>query len=227
MARPARPHPRGGVAREELRGCAAVQSHGRRARARGREPLPHPRLPARRPEPRVAHARTWRRSRARTGWTRSRGWAQTSPGRSTNTSEIRARPRHRPATRREVPAGVVDAHERAGHRAEDGDASACAQGITDVDRLEKARARRASCAALPGIQAQTEQNILRGIPLVRGGQARMPLGRALPHRPRARPRRSRRVPGVKDDRARRLHPSRPRDGRRHRPARHLRPCRAR
>ncbi|HEX9822232.1 MAG TPA: DNA polymerase/3'-5' exonuclease PolX [Methylomirabilota bacterium] len=53
------------------------------------------------------------------------------------------------------------------------------QGITDVDRLEKA-ARAGRLRGLPGIQARTEQSILRGIVLVRGGQARMPLGRALP-----------------------------------------------
>jgi DNA polymerase (family 10) len=53
------------------------------------------------------------------------------------------------------------------------------RGITDVDRLEKA-ARAGLLRGLPGIQAKTEQGILRGIALVRSGQARMPLGRALP-----------------------------------------------
>jgi DNA polymerase (family 10) len=53
------------------------------------------------------------------------------------------------------------------------------EGITDVDRLEKA-ARAGRLRGLPGIQARTEQSILRGIAVVRGGQARMPLGRALP-----------------------------------------------
>jgi DNA polymerase (family 10) len=53
------------------------------------------------------------------------------------------------------------------------------KGITDVDRLEKT-ARAGRLRGLPGIQARTEQSILRGIALVRGGQARMPLGRALP-----------------------------------------------
>ncbi len=53
------------------------------------------------------------------------------------------------------------------------------KGITDVDRLDKA-ARAGRLRGLPGIQARTEQSILRGIALVRGGQARMPLGRALP-----------------------------------------------
>jgi len=53
------------------------------------------------------------------------------------------------------------------------------KGITDVDRLEKA-ARAGRLRGLPGIQARTEESILHGIALVRGGQARMPLGRALP-----------------------------------------------
>jgi len=53
------------------------------------------------------------------------------------------------------------------------------KGITDVDRLEKA-ARAGRLRGLPGIQARAEQSILRGIALVRGGQARMPLGWALP-----------------------------------------------
>jgi DNA polymerase (family 10) len=53
------------------------------------------------------------------------------------------------------------------------------KGITDVDRLEKA-ARAGRLRGLPGIQARTEQSILRGVELIRGGQARRPLGRALP-----------------------------------------------
>ena len=51
--------------------------------------------------------------------------------------------------------------------------------ITGIDQLEK-RARKGGLRGLPGIQAKTEQNILKGIRLVRGGQERMPLGRALP-----------------------------------------------
>ena len=51
--------------------------------------------------------------------------------------------------------------------------------ITDIRQLEK-RASRGGLRGLPGIQAKTEQNILKGIRLVRGGQERMPLGHALP-----------------------------------------------
>ena len=53
------------------------------------------------------------------------------------------------------------------------------EGITGIDELDK-RARAGGLRGLPGIQAKTEQNILKGIRLVRGGQERMPLGRALP-----------------------------------------------
>ncbi|HXJ33444.1 MAG TPA: DNA polymerase/3'-5' exonuclease PolX [Candidatus Eisenbacteria bacterium] len=53
------------------------------------------------------------------------------------------------------------------------------KGITGIDRLEKA-ARAGRLRGLPGIQAKTEQSILRGIALVRSGEARMLLGRALP-----------------------------------------------
>jgi DNA polymerase (family 10) len=51
--------------------------------------------------------------------------------------------------------------------------------ITGIDQLER-RARKGGLRGLPGIQAKTEQNILKGIQLVRGGQERMPLGHALP-----------------------------------------------
>lgn len=53
------------------------------------------------------------------------------------------------------------------------------EGITGVDRLERV-ARAGRLRGLRGIQARTEANILKGVALVRGGQARMPLGRALP-----------------------------------------------
>jgi len=53
------------------------------------------------------------------------------------------------------------------------------EGITGVGRLE-ALARAGKLRGLPGIQAKTEQNILRGIEVVRKGQERMALGKALP-----------------------------------------------
>jgi DNA polymerase (family 10) len=51
--------------------------------------------------------------------------------------------------------------------------------VTDLGQLETL-ARAGKLRGLPGIQAKTEQNLLKGIALVRRGQARMPLGRALP-----------------------------------------------
>jgi DNA polymerase (family 10) len=51
--------------------------------------------------------------------------------------------------------------------------------ITGIGQLERL-ARKGGLRGLPGIQARTEQNILKGIRLVRGGQERMPLGHALP-----------------------------------------------
>ncbi len=53
------------------------------------------------------------------------------------------------------------------------------QRVTTLDRLEEL-ARAGKLRGRHGIQAKTEANILKGIALVRGGQARMPLGRALP-----------------------------------------------
>lgn len=53
------------------------------------------------------------------------------------------------------------------------------QHIKGIGQLEKL-AIKGRLRGLPGIQAKTEQNILKGIRLVRGGQERMPLGHALP-----------------------------------------------
>lgn len=51
--------------------------------------------------------------------------------------------------------------------------------ITDLDGLEAA-ARDGKIRALPGMQAKSEVNILRGIEFLRRGQGRTPLGVALP-----------------------------------------------
>jgi DNA polymerase (family 10) len=53
------------------------------------------------------------------------------------------------------------------------------EGVTGIARLE-ALAKAGKLRGLPGIQAKTETNILAGIAVVRKGQERMPLGRALP-----------------------------------------------
>jgi DNA polymerase (family 10) len=52
-------------------------------------------------------------------------------------------------------------------------------GVHDVAKLEEL-AKAGRLKGLPGIQAKTEANILKGIAVVRQGQARMLLGRALP-----------------------------------------------
>ena len=53
------------------------------------------------------------------------------------------------------------------------------EGVTTLERLEKL-ALAGKLRGREGIQAKTEANILRGIALVRAGQERMALGRALP-----------------------------------------------
>ena len=52
-------------------------------------------------------------------------------------------------------------------------------GVTGLGKLER-MARAGKLRGLRGIQAKTEQNILKGIAIVRAGQERMPLGTALP-----------------------------------------------
>ena len=52
-------------------------------------------------------------------------------------------------------------------------------GITDIDELEKAAAAH-HLAGIPGIQNKTEENILKGIAMVKHGLERHPLGRLLP-----------------------------------------------
>jgi DNA polymerase (family 10) len=51
--------------------------------------------------------------------------------------------------------------------------------VKSVDELEAA-VRKGKLAGLPGIQKKTEENILKGIELIKRGAERRPLGRALP-----------------------------------------------
>ncbi len=53
------------------------------------------------------------------------------------------------------------------------------EGVTSLRRLEEL-ARAGKLRGLPGIRAKTEGNILKGIAVVKKGQERMPLGKALP-----------------------------------------------
>ena len=83
------------------------------------------------------------------------------------------------ALRREVPTGLADLMSVPGVGPKTARLLHERLKLTDLAQLE-ALARAGKLRGLPGIQAKTEQNLLRGIALVRGGQARMPLGRALP-----------------------------------------------
>ena len=83
------------------------------------------------------------------------------------------------AAKRGIPAGVVDLMNVPGIGPKTAKLLYENEGITTLDRLENL-ARAGKLRGLHGIQAKTESTILKGIELVRGGQGRMPLGRALP-----------------------------------------------
>lgn len=51
--------------------------------------------------------------------------------------------------------------------------------VTDIDTLEKL-AREHKLSGLPGIKGKTEENILKGIEMVKRGMERKPLGKVLP-----------------------------------------------
>ncbi len=78
-----------------------------------------------------------------------------------------------------VPAGVVELMNVPGVGPKTAKLLYRREHVTGIDQLETL-ARAGKLRGLRGIQARTEENILKGIALVRGGQARMPLGRALP-----------------------------------------------
>lgn len=81
--------------------------------------------------------------------------------------------------RREVPAGLADLMGVPGVGPKTAKLLHDRLKVTGLGQLETL-ARAGKLRGLPGIQAKTEQNLLKGIALVRRGQARMPLGRALP-----------------------------------------------
>jgi DNA polymerase (family 10) len=83
------------------------------------------------------------------------------------------------AARKGVPRGVVELMNVPGIGPKTAKLLFEQEGVTTLDRLEKL-ARAGKLRGRHGIQARTEVNILKGIALVRGGRARMPLGRALP-----------------------------------------------
>ena len=81
--------------------------------------------------------------------------------------------------RREMPAGLADLMGVPGVGPKTAKLLHDRLKVTDLGQLETL-ARAGKLRGLPGIQAKTEQNLIKGIALVRRGQARMPLGRALP-----------------------------------------------
>jgi DNA polymerase (family 10) len=83
------------------------------------------------------------------------------------------------AARRGVPDGVVDLMSVPGIGPKTAKVLYEEQGVTSLARLE-ALAKAGKLRGLPGIQAKTEANILKGITVVKSGQERMPIGHALP-----------------------------------------------
>jgi DNA polymerase (family 10) len=80
---------------------------------------------------------------------------------------------------KEVPRGVVELMSVPGLGPKTAKMLYDKAGVRDVAKLE-ALARAGQLRGLPGIQAKTEANILKGIGVIKRGQERMPLGRALP-----------------------------------------------
>ena len=80
---------------------------------------------------------------------------------------------------KEIPRGVVELMNVPGVGPKTAKLLHDKAGIRDVAGLE-ALARAGQLQGLPGIKAKTETNILKGIALIKKGQERMPLGRALP-----------------------------------------------
>jgi DNA polymerase (family 10) len=80
---------------------------------------------------------------------------------------------------KEIPPGVVELMRVPGVGPKTAKLLHDKAGVRDVAALE-ALATAGRLQGLPGIKARTEANILKGIAVVRKGQERMPLGRALP-----------------------------------------------
>ncbi|HEX7629730.1 MAG TPA: DNA polymerase/3'-5' exonuclease PolX [Candidatus Methylomirabilis sp.] len=80
--------------------------------------------------------------------------------------------------RREIPAGVVELMHI--HSVGPKTAKLLYEqvGVDSVEKLEEL-AKEHKLAGVPGIQAKTEENILKGIAVWRGGRERTPLGAAL------------------------------------------------
>jgi DNA polymerase (family X) len=83
------------------------------------------------------------------------------------------------ALQREIPGGVVELMAVPGLGPRTAKLLYDKAGVHDLATLETL-ARAGQLRGLPGIQAKTEANILKGIAAIRQGEERMPLGRALP-----------------------------------------------
>ena len=83
------------------------------------------------------------------------------------------------ALRREIPAGVVTLTRIQGLGPKTARLLYDRLGIDSVETLEEA-CRSGRILEVPGIREKTRENILKGIETWRAGQARMPLGKALP-----------------------------------------------
>ncbi len=79
----------------------------------------------------------------------------------------------------EVPPGLVELLEVPGIGPKTAKLLHEERGIDSIEKLEAA-ARAGSLRGLPGIKAKTEENILRGIEMLKRASGRMPLGLALP-----------------------------------------------
>ena len=80
--------------------------------------------------------------------------------------------------RREIPVGVVELMRIHGVGPKTAKLLYEQVGVDSVEKLEEL-AREHKLAGVPGIQAKTEENILKGIAVWRGGRERTPLGAAL------------------------------------------------
>lgn len=81
--------------------------------------------------------------------------------------------------KREIPVGVVELLGIHGVGPKTAKVLYEQAGVDSIDKLEEL-AKAHKLAGFPGVQAKTEENILKGIAIWRGGKERMPLGGALP-----------------------------------------------
>ena len=81
--------------------------------------------------------------------------------------------------RKEIPPGVVEMMGVHGVGPKTAKLLYERASVTSVERLEEL-ARSHALVGIPGIQAKTEENILKGIAVWKSGQERMPLGATQP-----------------------------------------------